>query len=137
MLSARQTPDRTREPARLSSPPWELPADARRKIEAWRCAYDETHYHTARDWLASDEFARRCALERAAADSRGPELSDSERLQNGCRLSAIFDRLLHHTETLNIRGNSYRLKENLKASLVRAEDTIESRIGWGKFNCRT
>jgi DNA replication protein DnaC len=37
--------------------------------------------------------------------------------------TAILDRLLHHAVTLNIRGNSYRLREKLKAGLVRsAED---------------
>ncbi len=36
--------------------------------------------------------------------------------------TAILDRLLHHAVTLNIRGNSYRLKEKLKAGLVRAQD---------------
>ena len=35
--------------------------------------------------------------------------------------TAILDRLLHHAVTLNIRGNSYRLKDKLKAGLVRAE----------------
>ena len=40
--------------------------------------------------------------------------------------TAILDRLLHHSVTLNIRGNSYRLKEKLKAGLVRAEETTES-----------
>lgn len=35
--------------------------------------------------------------------------------------TAILDRLLHHAVTLNIRGNSYRLKEKLKAGLVRTE----------------
>lgn len=35
--------------------------------------------------------------------------------------TAIQDRLLHHAVTLNIRGNSYRLKEKLKAGLVRHE----------------
>ncbi len=35
--------------------------------------------------------------------------------------TAILDRVLHHAITLNIRGNSYRLKEKLKAGLVRAE----------------
>ena len=39
---------------------------------------------------------------------------------------AILDRLLHHSVTLNIRGNSYRLKEKLKAGLVRAEETTDS-----------
>lgn len=37
--------------------------------------------------------------------------------------TAILDRLLHHAVTLNIRGNSYRLKEKLKAGLVRSEET--------------
>jgi DNA replication protein DnaC len=36
--------------------------------------------------------------------------------------TAILDRLLHHAVTLNIRGNSYRLKDKLKAGLVRATD---------------
>ena len=34
--------------------------------------------------------------------------------------TAILDRLLHHAITLNIRGNSYRLKEKLKAGLIRS-----------------
>lgn len=37
--------------------------------------------------------------------------------------TAILDRVLHHAITLNIRGNSYRLKEKLKAGLIRAEET--------------
>lgn len=36
--------------------------------------------------------------------------------------TAILDRLLHHAVTLNIRGNSYRLKEKLKSGLVRSDD---------------
>jgi hypothetical protein len=36
--------------------------------------------------------------------------------------TAILDRVLHHAIILNIRGNSYRLKEKLKAGLVRAEE---------------
>ncbi len=36
--------------------------------------------------------------------------------------TANLDRLLHHAVTLNIRGNSYRLKEKLKAGLVRPEE---------------
>ena len=36
--------------------------------------------------------------------------------------TAILDRLLHHAVTLNIRGNSYRLKEKLEAGLVRTEE---------------
>lgn len=36
--------------------------------------------------------------------------------------TAILDRVLHHAITINIRGQSYRLKEKLKAGLVRVED---------------
>lgn len=32
--------------------------------------------------------------------------------------AALLDRLLHHSVTINIRGNSYRMKEKLKAGLV-------------------
>lgn len=38
--------------------------------------------------------------------------------------TAILDRVLHHAVTINIRGNSYRLKEKLKAGLVRAEESM-------------
>ena len=31
--------------------------------------------------------------------------------------TAILDRILHHAITVNIRGNSYRLKDRLKAGL--------------------
>ena len=33
--------------------------------------------------------------------------------------SAILDRLLHHATTVNIKGDSYRLREKPKAGLVR------------------
>ncbi len=36
--------------------------------------------------------------------------------------TAILDRLLHHAITVNIRGNSYRLKEKLKAGLIQVEE---------------
>lgn len=36
--------------------------------------------------------------------------------------TAILDRVLHHAITVNIRGNSYRLKEKLKAGLIRTEE---------------
>lgn len=36
--------------------------------------------------------------------------------------TAIVNRLLHRAVTLDIRGNSYRLKEKLKAGLVRTEE---------------
>ncbi|MBK7833001.1 MAG: ATP-binding protein [Gemmatimonadetes bacterium] len=34
--------------------------------------------------------------------------------------SAILDRLLHHATTVNIKGDSYRLREKRKAGLVRS-----------------
>jgi len=43
--------------------------------------------------------------------------------------TAILDRLLHHAVTLNIRGNSYRLKEKLKAGLVRSLEDNGSQPG--------
>ncbi len=36
--------------------------------------------------------------------------------------TAILDRVLHHAITMNIRGNSYRLKDKLKAGLIRTEE---------------
>ena len=37
--------------------------------------------------------------------------------------TAILDRLLHHSTTINIRGESYRLKDRRRAGLLpRAED---------------
>ena len=38
----------------------------------------------------------------------------------------IIDRILHHAITINIRGNSYRLKDKLKAGLVRPAEATES-----------
>ncbi|HSF59792.1 MAG TPA: IS21-like element helper ATPase IstB [Candidatus Binatia bacterium] len=35
--------------------------------------------------------------------------------------SAILDRILHHSITVNIRGDSYRLKEKLKAGLLKSK----------------
>ena len=39
--------------------------------------------------------------------------------------TAVLDRILHHAITLNIRGNSYRLKDKLKAGLVRPAEAPE------------
>jgi DNA replication protein DnaC len=38
--------------------------------------------------------------------------------------TAILDRVLHHAITLNIRGNSYRLKDKLKAGLLKPEEPL-------------
>lgn len=37
----------------------------------------------------------------------------------------ILDRLLHHSTTLNIKGESYRLKDKRRAGLVTAPATKE------------
>jgi hypothetical protein len=39
--------------------------------------------------------------------------------------SAILDRLLHHSSTINIKGESYRLREKLKAGLVKSKMAVE------------
>ena len=39
--------------------------------------------------------------------------------------TAVLDRILHHAITLNIRGYSYRLKDKLKAGLVRPAEATE------------
>lgn len=36
--------------------------------------------------------------------------------------TAVLDRLLHHAVTMNIRGNSYRLKDKLKSGMIRTHD---------------
>lgn len=39
--------------------------------------------------------------------------------------SAILDRVLHHAITVNIKGDSYRLREKLKAGLVKSKATLD------------
>ena len=41
--------------------------------------------------------------------------------------SAILDRVLHHSITVNIKGDSYRLREKLKAGLLKSKMPIEDR----------
>lgn len=36
--------------------------------------------------------------------------------------TAILDRILHHSTTINIKGNSYRLREKVKAGLIKDPD---------------
>jgi len=40
--------------------------------------------------------------------------------------TAILDRLLHHSITINIKGESYRLREKLKAGLLKPKLTSEA-----------
>ncbi len=53
--------------------------DARSRIEAWHCAYNETRPHSALKWATPTEFARRCRLEPAATGTREPEISTIDR----------------------------------------------------------
>ena len=48
--------------------------------------------------------------------------------------TAILDRILHHAITVNIRGNSYRLKEKLKAGLGRPARGNGVNPGGGEFS---
>jgi hypothetical protein len=38
--------------------------------------------------------------------------------------SAILDRLLHHSTTINIKGESYRLKDKRRAGLIQPFPTL-------------
>lgn len=55
--------------------------------------------------------------------------------QDNVIASAIVDRLLHHSHTLNIKGESYRLKEKRKAG-VWTQPTADPAISGGGAGCR-
>ncbi len=40
--------------------------------------------------------------------------------------TALLDRLLHHAQVINIRGNSYRLKDRIRAGVYGAPDLNSS-----------
>jgi DNA replication protein DnaC len=42
--------------------------------------------------------------------------------------SAILDRVLHHSITVNIKGDSYRLREKLKAGLVKSKAAVDGLV---------
>ena len=48
--------------------------------------------------------------------------------QDNVIASAILDRLLHHSHTINIKGESYRLKEKRKAG-VWTQSAVEPACG--------
>ena len=84
-------------------------------------------------------FHRRQSIPRKARGDQTPNSTLSAR-RTACRTSnqsfdawgdvfgdrvigtAILDRILHHAITINVRGNSYLLKDKLKAGLVRPEE---------------
>lgn len=47
--------------------------------------------------------------------------------------TAILDRILHHSITINIKGNSYRLRENVNAGLIRKPEIEENPWQGGLF----
>jgi DNA replication protein DnaC len=42
--------------------------------------------------------------------------------------TALLDRLLHHSSILNIRGQSYRLKEKRQSGLLQGSDAIQAPV---------
>jgi DNA replication protein DnaC len=40
--------------------------------------------------------------------------------------TASLDRILHHSTTINIKGNFYRLREKIKAGLIREPEVEKS-----------
>jgi DNA replication protein DnaC len=42
--------------------------------------------------------------------------------------TAVLDRLLHHSTTVNIRGDSYRMKERKKAGLLATPEERENQF---------
>jgi hypothetical protein len=42
--------------------------------------------------------------------------------------TAILDRLLHHSSTINIKGESYRIKEKKKAGFFKPEPADEKEV---------
>jgi DNA replication protein DnaC len=55
-------------------------------------------------------------------------LRDLWELRGQALAIAILDRLLHHSTTLNIKGESYRLKEKRKAGLLGNPSTIAKEV---------
>jgi DNA replication protein DnaC len=50
----------------------------------------------------------------------------SEILGDSALVAAILDRLLHHSTTINIRGEGYRLREKRGAGLLESRASIPS-----------
>ena len=42
--------------------------------------------------------------------------------------TALLDRLLHHSSMINIRGQSYRLKEKRQSGLLQGSDAIQTPV---------
>jgi DNA replication protein DnaC len=49
-----------------------------------------------------------------------------ERFTDQVLATALLDRLLHHSTIINIRGQSYRLKEKRQAGVFHRPETLEA-----------
>ena len=58
-------------------------------------------------------------------ESGDPRRRHHETLADHVLATAILDRLLHYATTLNIKGESYRLKEKRKAGLLGQPKPVE------------
>jgi hypothetical protein len=65
---------------------------------------------------------------RRRTPQRWPERRDAFSVPTpaSVQATAILDRILHHSTTINIKGNSYRLREKVKAGLIREPEVEES-----------
>jgi len=61
-------------------------------------------------------FARR--LGTVIITSNKPFAKWAELMSDEAVATAILDRLLHHSHVLSLKGNSYRMKDRLKAGVV-------------------
>ena len=59
-------------------------------------------------------------------------LAQSRFFQDNVIASAILDRLLHHSQTINIKGDSYRLKDKRKAGVWTQAATESASSGDGE-----
>ena len=53
-------------------------------------------------------------------------LANGEVMEDPVLATALLDRLLHHAQVINIRGNSYRLKDRIKAGIYGAPNLRSS-----------
>ena len=56
--------------------------------------------------------------------------SDQIRAGNTALTSALLDRILHHSHVIQIKGDSYRLKDKRKAGIVQpTANRLTNRVG--------
>lgn len=67
----------------------------------------------------------------------GEVYSFGEGFANGDQVvaTAILDRLLHHSHVLTVRGDSYRLREKRRSSLIKASSAVSTIPATGEGGC--